>query len=73
MKRWLPVIALLCLVAPTRAQQPLDKAARVWVETTLKKLTLEQAVGQMIFAAFNSTYMSSDSEEYDTLATLIHE
>ena len=73
MKRWLPVIALLCLVAPTRAQAPLDKAARVWVESTLKKLTLEQAVGQMIFAAFNSTYMSSDSEEYDRLATLIHE
>ena len=75
MKRWLPVIALLCLTTlGVTAQQPaLDKMARVWVETTLKKLTLEQAVGQMIFAAFNSTYMSSDSDEYDKLATLIHE
>src|SRR4026207_2245805 len=82
MKRWLPAIALVllgmsqssCALRATEDRQPaLDKTARVWVETTLKKLTLEQAVGHMIFAAFNSTYMSSDSEEYDRLATLIHE
>src|SRR5690349_19037041 len=82
MKRWLPAIAVACLYASassfalraTEDRQPaLDKVARVWVETTLKKMTLEEAAGQMVFAAFNSTYLSSDSDEYDALAKLIHE
>ena len=53
-------------------QAVLDKAARTWVETTLKKLTLEQLVGQMIFPRFAGTYIGTDSDEYDRLAALIH-
>lgn len=52
---------------------PLDKAARAWVETTLKKLSIEQLAGQMVFASFNSTYLSSDSDDFDKLATLIRD
>lgn len=77
MQRLLPVIALVCLATLASGsayqQPPLDKAARTWVEGTLKKLTVEQLVGQLIFPAFNSTYLSSDSDEYDRLAKLIHE
>lgn len=55
------------------AQQPaLDKAGRAWVDATLKKLSIEQIVGQMIFAPFQSTYMSSDSDQYEQLVKLIH-
>ena len=43
------------------------EAARQWVDATLKKLSLEQLVGQMIFAPFQSTYLSSDSDSYDAL------
>ena len=67
------VAALALLVLPVRSQEPLDKAAQQWVNTTLKKLTLEQLVGQMVFAPLQSTYLSSDSDEYDALATLIRE
>ena len=52
---------------------PLDKAAQQWVDGTLKKLTLEQLVGQMVFAPLDSTYLSSDSDKYDALVKLIHE
>src|SRR5215204_4432591 len=54
-------------------EQPIDKTARQWVDATLKKMTLEQIVGQMIFAPFNSTYMSSDTDDYDKLVKLVHE
>ena len=47
--------------------------AQQWVAATLKKLTLEQLVGQMIFAPLNSTYLSSDSDQYEALVKLIHE
>jgi hypothetical protein len=72
--RWvLALVTLACLGASAGAQAPLDKAARAWVEGTLKKLTLEQLAGQMVFAPFNSTYLSSDTDTYDALVTLIHE
>lgn len=72
MHRVLPALLAL-LVVSVSAQGPLDKAARQWVDATLKKLTLEQLVGQMILAPFNSTYLSSDSDDYDELVTLIRE
>ncbi len=61
------------LVITGRAQAPIDKAARQWVDATLKKMSLEQIVGQMIFAPFDSTYLSSDTDDYDELVKLVHE
>ena len=72
MFRVLPALLALLAVAVT-AQAPLDRAARQWVDSTIKKLSLEQLVGQMIFAPFDSTYLSSDSDAYDALVKLIHE
>ena len=74
MKRLLPVIVLLCLATiVTDAQPVLDKAARAWVDSTLKKLSLEELVGQMIFARFDATYLSSDSAEFDRLSALVRD
>jgi beta-glucosidase-like glycosyl hydrolase len=71
------VVSASCAVALTifvHAQQPpLDKAARAWVDAALKKMSVEQLAGQLVFAAFNATYMSTDSDEYDALAALIHQ
>src|SRR5262245_59781753 len=75
MKRLLPVtiLVIVCSLAAGAEQPVVDKAARQWVDATLKKLSLEQIVGQMIFAPFQSTYLSSDSDEYEALVQLIHE
>jgi len=68
---------LLCValsVTLTGQSQPtIDKAGGAWVDATIKKLSLEQLVGQMIFAPFNSTYLSSDTDDYEALVTLIRE
>ena len=71
MLRLLPALLALLFIS-LDAQANLDRPARQWVETALKKLSLEQLVGQMIFAPFNSTYLSSDSDDYEELVTLIH-
>lgn len=55
------------------SQAPLDRAARQWVDSTMKKMSLEQVVGQMIFAPFNSTYLSSDTDEYEALSKLVRQ
>ena len=83
MKRLLPLALALTSTLIVSAQappfakatedKPLDRAARQWVDGTLKKLTVEQLAGQMIYPRFAGTYLSSDSDEFDALAKLVRE
>jgi beta-N-acetylhexosaminidase len=56
------------LVAQSPAPPPLDKTAEKWVDTTLRKLTLEDKVGQMLVSSLPSTFLSTDSPEFEDLA-----
>ena len=75
MKRLLPLALAFALTSTLGidAQPALDRSARQWVDGTIKKLTVEQLAGQMVFPRFAGTYLSSDSDEYDRLLKLIHE
>src|SRR5687768_2820806 len=73
MKRLLSLALVLASTLTIDAQPALDKSARQWVEATLKKLTIEQLAGQMIYPRFAGTYLSSDSDEFDELAKLVRE
>jgi beta-N-acetylhexosaminidase len=77
----LAVIVGLGLAAGTRAGQkpaapggpPPDRAAEGWVDSTLRKMTLDQKVGQMLVPSFQSSFISTDSDEFDRLVRLVHE
>src|SRR5262249_7056504 len=51
----------------------LDRAAERWVEQTLKKLTPDEKVGQLIVPSFESNFMSTDSDAFDVLSRLVRE
>lgn len=63
--------------APVPAQAPLadklDKAAARWVEDTLKKMTLDDKVGQLVVTSANSTYLSSDTDAFENLVRKVKE
>lgn len=65
------VAGTLLVAAPLPSQ--LDAPATRWVRETLGAMTVDQKVGQLIQPSFRSTYLSSDSERYDELASLVHE
>ena len=69
------VAALVVASALTEAQpsRSLDKEAERWVQATLKRLTLEERVGQMIVSSFQSNFLSTDSDEFDDLVKAVHE
>jgi beta-glucosidase-like glycosyl hydrolase len=67
-----PVVALLALALPA-AQAPLDREAERWVTQTLAKLSLDDRVGQLLAPAFDSTYLPTDSDEFDRLARVMQE
>jgi len=73
MPRALAAVLLLAVTLAAQNQPAVDKAGRQWVDATLKKMSLEQIVGQMIFAPFQSTYLSSDTDTYEQLVKLVHE
>ena len=74
----LALFSLVLLGVPLAAGQsrgPLavDRAGEKWVQATLKKMTLDEKVGQMLVSSFQSNFISSDSEEFDTLVKAVHE
>ena len=74
MPRLLALAAIAgAVVLTASAQVPLDRAARQWVDNTLKKLSVEQLAGQVVFPRFAGTYLSSDSDEFEELSKLVRE
>jgi beta-N-acetylhexosaminidase len=76
----LALVASVCaiLLVSVRAQTPaasrkLDKDAERWVAETMKKMTLDDKIGQLLMPAFDSDFISSDSDEYDALVKEIHD
>ena len=74
----LAACACAVLLTPARAQSPvapgrLDKDAERWVAETLKKMTLDDKVGQLLMPAFDSDFVSTDSDKYDALVKEIQD
>lgn len=47
--------------------------AEKWVQATLRKMPLEEKVGQMLVSSFQSSFLSTDSRTFDELARAVHE
>jgi beta-N-acetylhexosaminidase len=76
--RLVPILLALCLTATaiggqTAARLTLDKAAETWVQTTLKRMSLDEKVGQLIVSSFQSSYISTDSDAFAGLATAVRD
>src|SRR3954470_6849299 len=65
--------ALGILSAAPRDPFTLDRAGERWVEQTLKKLTSDEKIGQLIVPSFESNFLSTDSDTFDQLARLVRE
>ena len=63
------VLGASALAAPLQPVR--DREAERWVERTLKSLTIEEKIGQLLVPSFESTYLSTDSAEFDRLAGLV--
>ena len=77
-KLWrIAVAAAVAIVAGAGAapRDPftLDRAAERWVGETMKKLTSDEKIGQLIVASFESNFLSTDSETFESLARLVRE
>ena len=64
---------MCALRAAPRDPFTLDRAAERWVEQTLKKLTPDEKIGQLIVPSFESNFMSTDSDAFDVLTRLVRE
>jgi beta-glucosidase-like glycosyl hydrolase len=68
------LLSAVCSVS-TAPRDPfaLDRAAEQWVSDTLKRLTLDEKIGQLIVPSFESNFLSTDSDTFDTLARLVRD
>jgi beta-N-acetylhexosaminidase len=61
------------MVTSAPAKPPLDAAAEKWVEQTTKALSVDEKIGQLIVASFESSFLSTDSDAFEQLARLVRE
>jgi beta-N-acetylhexosaminidase len=71
--RLLALTAALLSLAVLSAEAPLDRDAERWVAQTLAKLSLDDRIGQLIAPAFDSTYLPTDSDEFDRLSAVMRD
>jgi beta-N-acetylhexosaminidase len=74
----LRVLAVACvcgagIIAAPRDPFTLDRAAERWVEQTLKRLTPDEKIGQLIVPSFESNFLSTDSDAFDMLTRMVRE
>ncbi len=75
------ILTALCLLASVSAlvagqthRKPApDKAAETWVQATIKKMSLEDKVGQLLVSSFQSNFISTDSDAFETLAKAVRD
>ena len=61
------------IIAAPRDPFTLDRAAERWVEQTLKRLTPDEKIGQLIVPSFESNFLSTDSDAFEMLTRLVRE
>jgi beta-N-acetylhexosaminidase len=70
-------LIVLCVSVMLSAQAPdplaVDKAGEKWVQATMKKMTLEEKVGQLLVSSFQSSFLSTDSDGFAELAKAVRE
>jgi beta-glucosidase-like glycosyl hydrolase len=66
-------IVLAAAAQPAVPPPDLDRAAERWVRRTLDGMSVDEKVGQLLVASFESVYMGSDTEPFDRLARLVKE
>ena len=55
------------------ARPPLDKAAEKWVRDTLKRMTLDEKVGQLLAPSIDAVVTSTDSDIYEKKLHLVRD
>lgn len=67
------VIVTAASVAASASAPELDRNARRWVERTLASMTLEEKAAQLVMAAVDSTFLSTDTQTYQELESLVRD
>jgi beta-N-acetylhexosaminidase len=55
------------------ARPPLDKVAEKWVRDALKRMTLDEKVGQLLVPSIDAVVTSTDSDVYETNLRLVRD
>src|SRR5213075_569976 len=54
-------------VSQKSATKQLSPAASAWVETTLRKMTVDEKIGQLLFTTYHGSLTATDSDAYKQL------
>src|SRR5260370_12338199 len=50
----------------------LSPAANAWVEATLRKMTVDEKIGQLLFTTYHASFTATDAPPYHHLLPTLH-
>lgn len=56
-----------------QAAERREREAARWVERTLKAMTLDEKIGQLLLPSLNAAYLSADSDDYERMMHLVRD
>src|SRR5712664_1833012 len=59
--------------APSKADRRLSPAASQWVEATLRKMSVDEKIGQLLFATYHGSFTSTDSAAYTQMLHCVND
>jgi len=74
-KLLLPVLVVTAVALSAQGPPPivLDRAATRWVETTFRRMTLDDKVGQLVIPGVDSTYLATDTDAFERIRNLVRD
>src|SRR5690349_14501484 len=60
-------------VSRKSALKALTPAARAWVDATMKRMSTDEKIGQLLFATYHGTYTSTDSPAYQQMLHCVND
>ncbi|HLZ13126.1 MAG TPA: glycoside hydrolase family 3 N-terminal domain-containing protein, partial [Candidatus Acidoferrum sp.] len=55
------------------ALKKLSPAARTWVDATMKKMSTDEKIGQLLFTTYHGTFTSADSPAYQQMLHFVND
>ncbi|HOP61686.1 MAG TPA: glycoside hydrolase family 3 N-terminal domain-containing protein, partial [Candidatus Saccharicenans sp.] len=78
LKSLIPTILVVFMAGCLTAVKPVEEAGRLtdqqkWVEKTIKKMSLEEKIGQLIIVRYHGEFYNRQDEDFKQLERLVHD
>jgi beta-N-acetylhexosaminidase len=67
------IVSVAVVAQSPRISSSVDRDGEKWVQDTMRKMSVDEKVGQVLVSSFQTNFMSTDSAAFEELVKAVHE